>query len=959
DGTATVSQGGRLEGVGLAERLPAARVTENGWILTTARIAARSKGEKAKAPENLPVAEGRANLMLADAAPSTQVEVKTEQGSFSFRLDELPYGVVKPALKGLVQISRVPNSARIVSAPTEDDCPAAAYGKDGKLYVAYQSFTHGKDFARAMQLDESMKDFSVLAEPTGGDQIFLIRLDGAKWSAPMEVTPPKQDVYRLAMAADGAGKVWVAWSANVGENWDICARGYDGSAWSNPIRLSDDAGPDVLPAAAADAEGRVWIAWQGFRNGRSNIFAVRQEGGAFGKPLAITETKADDWAPALAAAANGDVAFTWDTYQNGNFDVYARVWSKGNLTDLIPIATSLEGQSRPSAAYDRQGRLWVAYEESPENWGKDYGFYEKTGASLYMARGVKARVWADGRLMEPAEQPFAAVTQSASQAAAGDKTTMRNPMVKYADPRIACDAAGRVWLSGRRGISQARSTAGSIWGDVLIWYDGAQWSSPISCPETDGTLDVPPALVPRPNGGLVIVSATDGRLATAHGGGARRAAPQRPAAQVAAAPEKSGGAPDLMERAFWTDPINGEIAMAVISNETLQAPPAPELRSAEATPPPMTEAAKAEAEAIARMRSQRATAGGKTLQIARGEFHRHTELSGDGGGDGMLLDTWRYAHDMADHDWMGNGDHDNGGGREYSWWQIQKTTSMFRTPGAFEPMFTYERSVSYPDGHRNVVFPTRGVRPLPRFRAGMGKDMDAEGPDAPRPHSEDTLMLYRYLKAFDGVCASHTSGTKSMGTDWRDNDREVEPVVEIYQGDRDSYEMPGAPRAVSAEKSAAGFRPFGFVSLALKKGYRLGFQASSDHISVHMSYCNVWTESLSREAIFDALKKRHVYGATDNIVAEFHCGDHFMGDEFEMSGKPAFHIRIVGAQPIAKVDIVRNGEYVYNGQPNQQEVEFDWTDSAPLVGQTSYYYVRGEQSDGELCWLSPMWITVK
>ena len=37
-----------------------------------------------------------------------------------------------------------------------------------------------------------------------------------------------------------------------------------------------------------------------------------------------------------------------------------------------------------------------------------------------------------------------------------------------------------------------------------------------------------------------------------------------------------------------------------------------------------------------------------------------------------------------------------------------------------------------------------------------------------------------------------------MGTDWRDNDPELEPVVEIYQGARNNYEHEGAPRAVEA-----------------------------------------------------------------------------------------------------------------------------------------------------------------
>ena len=51
--------------------------------------------------------------------------------------------------------------------------------------------------------------------------------------------------------------------------------------------------------------------------------------------------------------------------------------------------------------------------------------------------------------------------------------------------------------------------------------------------------------------------------------------------------------------------------------------------------------------------------------------------------------------------------------------------------------------------------------------------------------------------------------------------------------------------------------------------------------------------------------------------------------------------------------------YVYTAQPNTKEVQFQWTDQEPTAGKTSYYYVRGEQSDGEIVWISPMWITYK
>ena len=75
--------------------------------------------------------------------------------------------------------------------------------------------------------------------------------------------------------------------------------------------------------------------------------------------------------------------------------------------------------------------------------------------------------------------------------------------------------------------------------------------------------------------------------------------------------------------------------------------------------------------------------------------------------------------------------------------------------------------------------------------------------DSAPTHAPDTHMLYRYLKQFNGIVASHTSGT-NMGTDWRDNDPAVEPVVEIYQGDRQNYEMPGAPRSNNEGDSIGG-----------------------------------------------------------------------------------------------------------------------------------------------------------
>ena len=352
-------------------------------------------------------------------------------------------------------------------------------------------------------------------------------------------------------------------------------------------------------------------------------------------------------------------------------------------------------------------------------------------------------------------------------------------------------------------------------------------------------------------------------------------------------------------------------------------------------------------------RAQRINHDGKELRLVRGEFHRHTEVSGDGGNDGPVEDMWRYAIDVAGMDWLGNGDHDNGNGREYTWWLIQKTTDAFRLPGRFDPPFTYERSVAYPEGHRNVVFAQRGVRTLPRLpKTGAEVEM----------HAPDTLMLFDYLRHFQGVCASHTSAT-DMGTDWRDNAPDVEPMVEIYQGARQNYERPGAPRAPTADDAIGGWRPKGFVNLALKRGYQFSFQSSSDHGSTHISYAMVYAEDTSREALLRAMRARHTYAATDNIVADYRCTangrDYMLGDAFTTAQAPTLRLKLHGTAPFAKVTLVKDDEEIHVITPKTVDVELTWKDPAPTPGKTSYYYFRGEQADGELVWVSPMWITYK
>ena len=119
---------------------------------------------------------------------------------------------------------------------------------------------------------------------------------------------------------------------------------------------------------------------------------------------------------------------------------------------------------------------------------------------------------------------------------------------------------------------------------------------------------------------------------------------------------------------------------------------------------------------------------------------------------------------------------------------------------------------------------------------------------------------------------SHTSAS-GMGTDWRDNDPEVEPAVELYQGYRANYEGPATPRSDITE---ARRHKAGYVQNAWAKGFKLGVQSSSDHVSTHISYAALYVDKLDRDALLQAIRARRTFAATDNVIVDFRVGDHFM-----------------------------------------------------------------------------------
>ena len=86
-------------------------------------------------------------------------------------------------------------------------------------------------------------------------------------------------------------------------------------------------------------------------------------------------------------------------------------------------------------------------------------------------------------------------------------------------------------------------------------------------------------------------------------------------------------------------------------------------------------------------------------------------------------------------------------------------------------------------------------------------------------------------------------------------------------------------------------------------------------------------------------------------------GSHFMGDEFHLGEPLPMTVKVRGTTGIGKVSVFRGEQVVYVHEPGSQEAEFEFLDRDMNQGAgTQYYYVRVEQTDGNVAWGSPMWV---
>ena len=324
--------------------------------------------------------------------------------------------------------------------------------------------------------------------------------------------------------------------------------------------------------------------------------------------------------------------------------------------------------------------------------------------------------------------------------------------------------------------------------------------------------------------------------------------------------------------------------------------------------------------------------GGQTYHLYWGDMHRHSHLSKCmSPNDGSPVQHFRWAIDHNRMDFWALTEH-----LEYmsynEWRRVEETVAAFTSEGRFEPLFGFEWGNN--PGHTNIFYRDQQLGEELRALTLMS------------PSLEDLMERWdARMPAGEVLAARHYQGHRQP---------------DVFEGYRAAWEP-------SMEIIQARGDQRAWIETFLREGARIGFLGATDHARHwHFAYCmtGVWATAPTREAIFDAIWQRRTIAASAKILLHTEVSGVPMGAEGEVHGAPQLRVMAESDQPLQEIEVYRNGALAHREVVDTASLDWTWTDRGNPRSQ-NYYYVRLTarptlpQATPAVAYASPVWITTK
>ena len=276
-----------------------------------------------------------------------------------------------------------------------------------------------------------------------------------------------------------------------------------------------------------------------------------------------------------------------------------------------------------------------------------------------------------------------------------------------------------------------------------------------------------------------------------------------------------------------------------------------------------------------------------------GDMHGQTKQTV---GTGTIDEYFIYLRDVAGLDfggWQGNDFQIT----KPLWEEVKQKTVKYSIPGKLVLFLGYEWSGLTPAGGDHNIYFLGDEGELHRSDHWLIEDKSDE--------DTDRYPIDKLWQEFNGrkdvMAVAHVGGRYANLDYWT---QERVPLIEVHSHH-------GTFEWLIEDALRRGCK-VGFIATSDDHTCRPGYTLSTAGFTTRGGYTAVYTESLTKESLWEAFWARRVYGTTgEKIILEVDVNGHMMGEEIEAITSVSLHVNVHGTKPLHSVEVMNGTVCIY------------------------------------------------